>query len=160
MQSRLRMLTSAGVCLAVVLALQILGLPNPVTGVAVNAVFVFLIHYMGMPAALIVGLLSPVGGLISGHLPAILYPVLPAIIAGNLVFIAFYGMSKERFWLIRYFLPSAAKGGLIYWLGSAIIAWLDIADKAQWLITPILGLQFFTAFVGILIGERVSRRIV
>ena len=148
------MIAVTGLILAMVLALQMIGLPNLLTGAVVNAVFVFMIGYAGARNAAVIGLLSPVGGLFSGHLPAIMYPLIPVIIAGNLIFIISYAWLRKSSWPIRYLVPAIAKAALIFSVGMGVINYLQIAQKVSWLLFPVLGIQFFTALAGIFFGEK------
>jgi hypothetical protein len=40
-------------------------------------------------------------------------------------------------------------------VGFALIKWLEIAEQVKWLVVPVLGIQFVTALVGIILGERI-----
>lgn len=159
MQNRLKMIAVTGLVLAMVLALQMIGLPNLLTGVVVNAVFVFMVGYAGARNAAVIGLLSPVGGLFSGHLPAIMYPLVPVIIIGNLIFIIIYALLRQSVWPVRFFVPAGAKALLIYCVGMAVINHMAIVQKVSWLIFPVLGIQFFTAIAGIFCGEKLRDQV-
>ncbi|MFZ5949699.1 MAG: hypothetical protein ACOYXC_03275 [Candidatus Rifleibacteriota bacterium] len=155
MQNRLKSVAITGLTLAVVLAVQMIGLPNILTGVAVNAVFVFLTGYLDFRSAFVVGFLSPVGGFFSGHLPAAMYPLIPVIMLGNVAFVGLYSFLKARHWVLRYVFPSLIKSLLIFVAGIGLIKWLAIGEQVKWLVMPVIGIQFFTAIAGILIGERI-----
>ncbi|MBU1106946.1 MAG: hypothetical protein KKB51_09790 [Candidatus Riflebacteria bacterium] len=146
--------SQAGVFLAVLLAVQMLGLPNPVTGTLVNALLIFIMLNLGARYAVMLAILSPVGGIISGHLPAPLYPLLPVIMSGNVLLLAIYALLRNLPALVRYVVPAAIKGIMIWGAGVMIIDSLKLSDKVQWLILPVLGIQFFTAAAGLLLGEK------
>ena len=158
-QNKTVKLTLTGLCLAVILAVQIAGMPNLLTGIAVNAVFVFLFLYAGLQSALFICILSPFGGIISGHLPAPMYPLLPVIIVGNLLLVLLYKILHNKKAFLRFFMPSLAKGLFIYLTGSAVIEWLEITTKIKWLVFAVTGIQTFTAIMGIILGESIYRRI-
>ncbi|MEW6710531.1 MAG: hypothetical protein AB1403_11965 [Candidatus Riflebacteria bacterium] len=151
----MKSLAITGLTLAVVLAVQMIGLPNILTGVAVNAVFIFLTGYLDFRSALVVGFLSPVGGFFSGHLPAAMYPLIPVIMVGNVAFVSLYSILKNRHWLLRFIAPSLVKSLLIFAAGIGLIKWLAIGEQVKWLVMPVIGIQFFTALAGIFIGERI-----
>lgn len=159
MRTRLQTLATSGLSLAVILALQVVGLPNLLTGIAVNAVLIFAVGFIGWRYAAIIGLLSPVGGFLSGHVPAVMYPVIPVIMVGNLCFIVVYSRSQKMFWLPRLLLPAVIKALLIFLIGMAVINWLEIAEKVKWLIVPVLGIQFLTALAGIFLGEKLLEQL-
>ena len=159
MPNRLKTLAYTGLSLALIMALQIVGLPNLLTGIAVNAVFIFTICFLGLRPALFLGFLSPVGGLFSGHLPAVMYPVLPVIMVGNLGFIFVYSHLKQSGRLLRYLIPSAVKAVWIFAVGMLVIQFMELSGNVKWLIVPVLGIQFLTAFAGTLVGEKLGTQL-
>ena len=52
-RQKLAVAARTGIFLAVLLAVQLVGLPNPVTGTIVNAIFIFVLLYNGLRHALI-----------------------------------------------------------------------------------------------------------
>jgi hypothetical protein len=150
-------LAMTGLSLSLLLAVQIIGLPNLLTGIAVNAIFIFVLLYLGFRSALFLCILSPLGGLLSGHLPVIMYPLAPVIVVGNLLYIYLYACFGPRLWLVRIFIAAIAKSSFIGLLGYSLLYWLEILAKVKWLILPVLGIQFITAFLGALLGERLNR---
>ncbi len=153
-RQKLALAARTGIFLAVLLAVQLVGLPNPLTGTIVNAIFIFVLLYNGLRHALILAFLSPLGGIVSGHLPAPMYPVLPVIVCGNLSLVVLYFIFSKRGMSLRLVLPALAKGVIIGGAGYMIVQILDIMATAKWLLMPVLGLQFFTAVAGLFIGEK------
>jgi len=147
----------AGVSLAMILAVQLINLPNLITGIAVNSIFVVVSKRVGFRSALSIGLLSPFGGMISGHLPVPLYPLLPVIVTGNIAFIFAYSLLRESNVFSRVAVPALAKAIIISGIGLLTIHQLNLGDKVQWLALPILGLQVATAVVGIIVGEQLLK---
>ena len=161
--SRQKILEAArtGLFLAVLLAVQMLSLPNPVTGVLINAIFIFVLLISGLRHSLLLALLSPVGGIIFGHLPAPVYPGMPVIICGNLVFIGSYQLLKSAGaggWL-RIFVPAALKGLMIGVIGYMVVKLFGGSRSFEWMLVPVLGLQFFTALAGLLAGEQLYQAV-
>ncbi len=153
-RQKLAVAARTGIFLAVLLAVQLVGLPNPVTGTVVNAIFVFVLLYNGLRHALILAFLSPLGGIVSGHLPAPMYPVLPVIVCGNFALIGLYFIFSGGSMPLRLVLPALAKGLIIGVAGYKIVQILDLMETAKWLLMPVLGIQFFTAVAGLFVGER------
>lgn len=154
--SRLRPLILAGLCLALVLAIQAFRLPNPVTGIAVNAVFITAVHLVGGNGAMALGALTPVGAALTGHLDLPLLPLLPAIILGNMLFIALYAKLSGT---ARYLVPALIKALVIGAGGWGIARVVNLPVQYQPLLAMVLGIQFFTALFGILTGEQIVRRL-
>ncbi len=153
----IKTLAMTGLSLSLLLAIQIVGLPNLLTGIAVNAIFIFVLLYLDFRSALFLCILSPVGGLLSGHLPVIMYPLVPVIVVGNLLYIYLYDCFCARSWFVGIFIAAVAKSIFIGLLGYSLLYWLEILDKVRWLVLPVLGIQFITAFLGALLGERLNR---
>lgn len=78
-----RNLTKLAILLAITLAFQLLGLPQPLTGPAVNAMLILSTLSMGSVGAALIGMLTPVIAFIRGILPPPLGPAIPFIILGN-----------------------------------------------------------------------------
>jgi len=153
-RSQLAQVSQAGIFLAVLLAVQLVGLPNPVTGTLVNALLLFVLLRLGARYALMLGILSPIGGIVSGHLPAPLYPVLPVVMTGNLLMLAGYFMTIRLPAPVRYSVPAAGKAFLIWGAGSVIVSFLKLGNQVQWLFMPVATIQFFTAAIGMFVGEK------
>ncbi|GAB4279460.1 MAG: hypothetical protein Kow0029_23350 [Candidatus Rifleibacteriota bacterium] len=151
---RLGILAQTGLFLATILAVQFLSLPNWLTGSAVNAVFIFVFLHLGRRYANFLAVLSPPGALISGHLPPVMYPLLPVIIIGNLLLINTYFLLFKGKIFARYLVPSLSKAAFIFVAGMGLIRWFDIGEKVKWLILPVIGVQIVTALAGIFIGEK------
>lgn len=154
--SQLVQISQAGIFLAVLLAVQLIGLPNPITGTLVNALLVFVLLRLGARYAFMLGILSPLGGIISGHLPAPLYPIMPVIITGNLLMLGFCFLLRHLHALVRYTVPAAVKALVIWGAGSTIVSFMQLGDKVKWLFIPVMAIQFFTAVAGIFFGEKLS----
>jgi len=75
------------VLLAVALAVQLLRLPQPVTGPVVNAVLLLAAIYVGASGGIIIGLLTPAVAFMVGILPPPLAPMIPVIMAANVVLV-------------------------------------------------------------------------
>lgn len=85
-----RYLARVGVLLALALIVPMLGLPQPVTGPAVNAVLLLAALEVGPAGAASIGLITPWIALIRGQLPAPLAPAVPFIMAGNATIVLVY----------------------------------------------------------------------
>ncbi len=155
---KIRNLALNGVMLALILAFQMINLPNIITGVFVNAIFIFMTLYIGIWSAIVLCIISPVVALITGHVLAPMYPVLPIIALGNIVFIALYSKFKEnKFWL-RGIIPALVKAIIIGGAGWLIIHYF-VPELTTWLVLPVLGIQFFTAVPGVWLGEKLKQKV-
>lgn len=125
-----------GLLLALTLALQVVGLPQPVTGPAVNAILLLSVLLVGWKSATGIGVITPLFALIRGQLPPVLAPMVPFIMLGNAVLVLSF-TALWRFRKIRSEMPRFVLG-----VGLAAIlktAWLWMA--AVWTVPVILGKQ-------------------
>ena len=76
-------LARTAILLALTLAFQMIGLPQPVTGPAVNAMLLISGTYVGALGGIIIGLLTPLIAFARGILPPPLAPMIPFIMLGN-----------------------------------------------------------------------------
>ncbi|MBN2012213.1 ECF transporter S component [candidate division KSB1 bacterium] len=89
--SRLAML------IALTLVIQMVGLPQPITGPLINAMLLITVSLLGWISGTILGLMTPVVALLRGQLPAPLAPMVPFIAIGNIVLVsAYYLISRKR----------------------------------------------------------------
>ena len=151
--------TLNGVMLALVVALQTVNLPNFITGIIVNAILVFILLFVGIRSALILSLLTPLCGFITGHVNALIYPVVPTIILGNVLFISIIYKLKEKSLWLQILIPSLVKA-LIIGIGGYVLVRLFIPNKIEnFVLFSVLGIQFFTAVPGVLLGIKLSKSI-
>ncbi|HOT29633.1 MAG TPA: hypothetical protein PLU72_15770 [Candidatus Ozemobacteraceae bacterium] len=157
--SFLRDAVMAGVMLALALALQNLRLPNLVTGALVNAIFTVTLSVAGLRSALLLAGLTPVGAFLTGHLPPPLILLMPVIIPGNIVYVIITGMLRRRTLAGEAVCAAAAKALFIGVGGGLLARWTAMPHETQALLWGIVGIQFFTAVAGTLLGEVVVSRV-
>lgn len=93
-------LTKLAILLALTLAFQMLGLPQPFTGPAVNAMLILSTLIMGPFGAALIGMLTPVIAFLRGILAPPLGPAIPFIVLGNWAYIfTFAGLRKVNQYL-------------------------------------------------------------
>jgi len=86
--SRIQQLTRLALLLSLLIMIQALHLPQFLTGIAVNALLLATALLWGIVPAMLLGLLSPVLAAVTGILPLVLLPLVPLIMAGNLLYLA------------------------------------------------------------------------
>lgn len=158
-KNKIKRIALLGVMLALILALQMVSLPNFITGIIVNAIFIFIVLYSDVFSGICLCFISPIGGIISGHVPVLMYPVLPIIATGNILYVIFFNMVSHRKKWIRFLLPSLIKAIVIGVGGWLIVKYYVSEITTNWIITSVLFLQFFTAILGVWAGERLFKAI-
>ena len=144
--------------LAIIVAMQAVNMPNIITGVFVNAILIFVSLYVGMKSAVVLCLLSPFCGFITGHVPVVMYPVLPMIILGNLLLVFALSKLANKSLILRILIPAFIKA-LIIGIGGMILTHIFIPDKLNdFVLFTVLGIQFFTAVPGILLGIKLAEK--
>ncbi len=156
---RARPIAFAGLGLALALAVQALGLPNLVTGVVVNALFITISSLAGPWAAGVVGVLTPFGAMITGHLHPHLLPLAPFIAAGNVLYIQGHVWSATRALPLRVVVGPGMKSAIIGaggWILLQAFAWSAALRGA---LLAIVTMQMVTACGGVVLGEGILARI-
>ncbi|HNW36657.1 MAG TPA: hypothetical protein PKM25_17090 [Candidatus Ozemobacteraceae bacterium] len=150
---------TAGILLALALAIQNLRLPNLITGAVVNAVFVVAVSVGGVRSALLLAGLTPVGAFLTGHLPPPMILLLPVIIPGNIIYVVMCDLLRTRSLTSEAVAASAAKAVLIGAGGFLLSRLMNWPAGTVALLWGIAGIQFFTAIAGVVLGEIVAGRI-
>lgn len=155
----IRAVADGAAALALTVVLQAAGLPQLVTGTAVNAVYVLLLLRSGRRAALLLCLATPLAALLTGHLPPPLVLLLPAIVLGNAVLVLTRTALEGRPLLLRVAVPAVAKAAAV--AAGALGAWalVGLPPATAALALPVVGLQGLTAAAGILVAEALRGRI-
>lgn len=158
-QQGLRGACHAGIMLAVLLAIQIMGMPVALTGVMVNSIFIYTMLETGVRYSMILAVISPIGGMVAGHLPPVMYPLMPVIVLGNMSLVGLYRLLENRALIMRLIVPALLKALLIGLVGMCIVRTLELDGRVTWLVAPVLALQFFTAVGGIFLAEKLFKSV-
>lgn len=99
-------LTRLAVLLAFTAVIQMIGLPQPVTGPLINAILIVSLFLTGVPSACTIGVFTPLTALIRGHLPPVLAAMVPFIAVANVIYILLFyflirGLPREENYLLR-----------------------------------------------------------
>ncbi len=150
---KVKWLTRTAVLLALTLAVQMVGLPQPFTGPLVNAMLLLSGIFVGVSSGILIGLLTPGIAFMRGILPAPLGPMIPFIMLGNGILVAIFNGTRSIFKSKRFpkkllvsvigLLIGATAKFLV--LSSAVKFIVQVPPKiAQAMQTP----QFITAMTG------------
>jgi len=145
--------------LAINLALQVIGLPKPVTGIIVNAIYIFLYHSCGLRHVFMLAAFTPLLSFFTGHLPPPLIPIAPFIAIGNILMALCYHIIKDRKAAVRAAVPAIIKALAIAVPGVFIAEKTGLNNAALLAVHVVISIQFFTAVPGILLGEYLFLRL-
>lgn len=87
-----------GFLAAIAAALLVLsfGWPQAITGVLINALLLVTAFWVGLPQALILGIITPLGGALRGVLPLPMVVMIPFIALGNATLVSVYSVLRRR----------------------------------------------------------------
>jgi len=145
--------------LAITLALQVIGLPKPVTGVIVNMIYILLYRSCDLRHVFMLAVLTPLLAFFTGHLPPPLIPVAPFIALGNIAMTLCYHIMKDKRKAVRVAFPAAVKALAIAVPGVFISEKMGLDNAALLAVHVVISIQFFTASLGILLGEYLFSRL-
>jgi riboflavin transporter len=125
-----------------------------ITGPIINALLILILFIVGIRAALLMSLVPSVMALAGGLLPAVLAPVVPFIMIGNVIFILsidyFYRAAKKElngFW-IGVVVGGALKYLFIWFNANLMISLILRKEMAVAVIRLVSWPQFVTAVAG------------
>lgn len=140
--NKIKFITRTGILLAVALAVQMGGFPQPVTGPLINTVLYLSALLVGGWSGIIIGICTPVIAFMRGILPAPLGPMIPFIALGNGALVVVFSILKGKNKIFGIIIASLVKYLILFTAVSYIV---DVPDKiAQIMSLP----QLFTALSG------------
>lgn len=95
MNPKVRYLTRTALLLALTLVVQLIGLPQPLTGPLVNMFLLVAVFFVGMGGGSVIGLLTPIVAFSRGILPPPLAPMVPFIAVANISFVIVFGLLRK-----------------------------------------------------------------
>lgn len=147
MNPAVRYITRTGVLLAIALAVQFIKLPQPVTGPVVNAILLLAAIYVGVSGGIIIGLFTPVAAFMVGILPPPMAPLIPVIMAANMVLVVVFNWAGRYNKYFGALVAAAAKFLTFYLSLNYVLVFLGIILPPA--LVAAFGLpQLLTAMIG------------
>ena len=148
--------------IALTLIIEMVGLPQPVTGPLVNMMLILTTLIISPLAGVVLGAVTPIAAVLRGQLPPLLIPLAPFIVFGNAIFVLLFAMlfristvrrriQQPLFSTRSWISLVAAAAAKILWLYSAVrlVLPLLIGKSAPPAILALMSApQFFTAVIG------------
>lgn len=107
MNFKVRFLTRTALLLALTLVIQLLRLPQPITGTGVNFFLYIAVFMIGISSGSLIGLLTPIIALSFGIIG--FAPLVPFIVVGNLSLVVVFGLIKNKNRYLAVIMASAVK---------------------------------------------------
>ncbi|MGC8777986.1 MAG: ECF transporter S component [Candidatus Caldatribacteriaceae bacterium] len=92
----IRWITRTALLFALVIVIQMLGMPQLVTGPLVNMVLFLATCFEGMGSGLLIGFFTPWVAFSRGILPPPLAPMIPFIMIGNALLVIIFGIFRSK----------------------------------------------------------------
>lgn len=128
-----------------------LGLHQLVTGTVVNAALIVATVRLGPRAAVSIGVLPSLFALVFGQLPAVLAPMVPFIIVGNIVLVVvFHRLRSRGFWLGAG-AAALLKSGWLYATSAMLFVLLPLEAPAA-VVAMMSWPQLVTALTGAMLA--------
>jgi hypothetical protein len=96
------------------LFLTSLRMPQFITGTLVNALLILTVEYIGLPQAIGIGMITPIGGSLSGILPLPLLIMVPFISLANALLVSIYKTFSRINNVLALILAAFAKFAMLY----------------------------------------------
>jgi len=156
--SKTHTLTRLVFLLSITLAMQLIGLPQPITGPLINFMLILTTLLISVTGGAVLACITPLLALLRGQLPAPLAAMTPFIMAGNLLYVVFFGLLRSHrpitaaaYYLVNGLVIAAAaliKSAMLYLAAQVILPLL----VGRSLPSPLLSLmalpQLLTALAG------------
>ncbi|HAX97981.1 MAG TPA: ECF transporter S component [Candidatus Atribacteria bacterium] len=151
-QSMIRWVSRTAVLFALTLVIQLLGLPQFITGPLVNAFLLLATMMVGVSSGMVIGLFTPWVAFSRGILPAPMGPMIPFIMLGNVTLV------------IVFFLITTRRENNLGFLGlgiviGAIAKYLVLSQSVAFLVSvppPVAKMMQFPQLITALIGGVVA----
>ena len=157
MRINTKSITRTGILLALALVIQLMRLPQPITGTAVNAILLISLYTVGVFEASAIGSITPVVALAVGIIKPPMAPVVPFIVLSNLIFILIvHGLQKKN---VYGQIILAALGKFVFLVAAVRLILTQFLAPPVWEKVAIaFGVtQLFTALVGGVLAIMVTR---
>ncbi len=142
MKGKLNILTKAAILLAIAMVFQLVKLGQFFTGAGINTVLIIAASVCGPLWAAAIGTLTPFLALALGVQPPAMLPVLPFIVAGNIVYAVLYWLIQNKNRYLGVAAASLAKFALLYAVVNFLITVkppIKVALSLPQLVTAVAG---------------------
>ncbi len=116
-----------------------LGMPQWLTGPLVNALLILTVLWLGVSQAIFVGMVTPLGAVVSGILPLPLLVMIPFIAMGNAIFVSTFGGLRRTNQWVALAVGAVAKAAFLFVAVTVLVAHplsLVIAGQGQAVVVP------------------------
>jgi len=130
-----------------------------ITGSIVNAMLLISTIVLGLPSALLLSFLPSIISLFVGTLPAVLFPMIPFIVLGNMVFVYIFNKLVEKNYWLGAISGSLLKFALLFVSSNLIIQFFIKQTVASKIALMMSWPQLATALIGSAIAFTIYKAI-
>jgi len=116
-----------------------LGMPQWITGPLVNSLLILTVLWLGVSQAIFVGMVTPLGAVISGVLPLPLLVMIPFIAMSNAILVSVFGNLRHTNQWAALAVGAVAKAAFLFIAVTVLVAHplsLVIAGQGQAVVVP------------------------
>jgi hypothetical protein len=146
--TRTKFITHLVISISLTLSLEVIGLPQPITGPLVNMMLILTTLILNPPAGIILGCISPLVAVMRGQLPAILLPMVPFIAIGNALLVLIFGTLRKKYHSAKQ--PLVSPINWIALLSGSTIKFLWLYGAARIVLPIFLGVHLAPNFVAMM----------
>lgn len=121
---------------------------QPISGPVVNAMLFISVSLLGVQAAVLIALIPSLVALSIGLLPAVLAPMVPFIMMGNIIMILSFNYLKQKNFWLAIVSSSFLKFIFLFLASSVVINLLLKKEVASAVVAMMSWPQFITALAG------------
>ena len=99
-----------------------LGMPQWITGPLVNALLILTVLWLGVSQAIFVGMVTPLGAVLSGILPLPLLVMIPFIAIGNAILVSVFGSVRRVNQWVALVIAAVAKAAFLFLAVTLLVA--------------------------------------
>lgn len=154
----LKSILRASVFLAAALVIQYLRMPQLLTGTLVNAILFLTLIFAGLPAGILIGILTPLLAFFTGILPAPLAPVIPVIMLANIALVMVGGLLKGRNLYLAAAISSVVKF-IVFFILLRYVVILFVSSLPPAVFVAFGLLQLYTALAGTVLAALLTGRL-
>lgn len=158
-QSNPRQIALAAMAIALILVVQAIGAPKPITAVCINSIFVLICHKISLRAVLMVAVISPIFAVLTGHMPAAMAPMGIVVAFANMAYVYSYSQVMEASSIKRYCFAPVVKAGVMMTGAVLIVNILSWPSSMMTLLLFFGASQLPTGIGGIWGGRHLAQRI-
>ncbi len=150
--NRTKTITRLVILISLTLAIEMVGLPQPITGPLVNTMLLLTTLLLNVTAGIVLGIITPLTAVIRGQLPPVFLPMVPFIVAANILLVSIFGILIKTFKTTKLHnkTPLLSPAHWIGLLAGSTVKFLFLYYSAKTLVPLMFGKNFSPQFLAMM----------